>query len=433
MASFDLSGGGADPMLRKRPQQQQAIPNVPTFNTRSEDAPGGDYEWPQLPASPAPPQQPTIHPPSHDPWVDGAPTGTPPRDQNDPFNGMFDERLGDAGWANTPEGLAEGNRQNDYLQGRQQQQNGGGGPQGGDYRGWVTNLFAGKTFNQQTLVGMEPILNQYGIKIEPANSQGERHKLRLPDGSVVRVGFGEGVPVWIQQSGPNGASSFGSTNPFDDPATKSYIDQLNARIAQLHQPQQNPEMDSLLTYLKQYFEQLQGPTYTDAQRDVINTQSIDPMERQRTARKQQVIQQMASRGMGPSDGPTIAALQNVDREFDQMRTNAQGNFAVNEINQGRDDRRQAVNVGTAAAQLRSGIFDQQEGREDKALGYARQIPDLAQARIAQAISLLNGNTSSPASLFGALNSAQRTGMDQSSQDSEYWQSIIAAIAKAFGL
>jgi hypothetical protein len=45
----------------------------------------------------------------------------------DPYNGtMFDPRLNDAEWANTPEGLAESNRQNDYLQKQQTQQNAGG-------------------------------------------------------------------------------------------------------------------------------------------------------------------------------------------------------------------------------------------------------------------------------------------------------------------
>lgn len=425
MATFDLSSGTPTP---RKPVAAPADPLAMAgkmFNSRQEDdnpyAPAVEPERVPAPG----PAAPSVPVPSHDSYA-----AVPDRDPSDPFNGMFDARLSDQTWANTPEGLAESNRQNDYLQQHKSQSQ--GGPQNGDYRSWFTNLFAGKQFNQETLVGMEPYLNQNGIKIEPANSLGERHKLRLPDGSVVRVGFGEGVPVWIQQSGPGGGSSFQS-NPFDDPATKGYIDQLNARIHELQTPQQNPEMDSLLKYLGDYFKQLQSPVYTDAQRDVINTQTINPMEHQRTARKQQVLQQMASRGMGPSDGPTIQALQDVDRQFDQMRTGAQGGFALNEINLGKQNQAQAVNVGTAAAQLRDGIFGQQDARSGQALNIARQIPDMAQQRIQQAITMLSGNQSNPASLFAALNSAQHTGMDQHAADSKYWTDIMAAIAQAFGL
>lgn len=226
---------------------------------------------------------------------------------------------------------------------------------------------------------------------------------------------------------------YSSPNPFDDPATKGYIDMLNQRIQALMQPQQNPEMDSLLAYMQKYFQQLQNPVYTDAQRNVINTQTLDPMERQRQARKQQVIQQMASHGMSPSDGPTIQALENVDREFDQMRTGAQGNFSLNEINMGRQNQSQAVDVGSAAAGLRNGMFQQQDQRANTALGYAQQIPNMAQSRLQTAIGLLGQGQINPAQLMSVLNQFQQTGNAQHQQDSQYWQTVISGIMKAFGM
>src|SRR6185295_13609362 len=183
-------------------------------------------------------------------------------------------------------------------------------------------------------------------------------------------------------------------------------------------------------YMRQYFQQLQNPVYTDAQRDLINTQALDPMERQRQARKQQVLQRMAARGMGPSDGPTLQALQDVDREFDELRTRSQSGLAVNEINLGRENQSQAVNVGSAAAGLRN----LQDQRANTALGMARQIPDMARERLQTAIGLLNqGGQLNPAQLLQVLNSFGQTGNQQNQQDSQYWQQIIAALARAFGL
>ncbi len=73
---------------------------------------------------------------------------------------------------------------------------------GGDYQQWFMQQIAGKPFNQQTLLDLEPTLNQAGLKLTPPNAVGDRTKIQLPDGTWVRVGFGEGHPVWIPQPGP---------------------------------------------------------------------------------------------------------------------------------------------------------------------------------------------------------------------------------------
>lgn len=86
-----------------------------------------------------------------------------------------------------------------------------GGPEqfGNDYQAWFNALIAGRPFNQQTILELEPILNQYGLNLTPPNAAGERTKIQLPDGTWVRVGFGEGKPVWVPQpgTGPGGAGA----------------------------------------------------------------------------------------------------------------------------------------------------------------------------------------------------------------------------------
>lgn len=317
-----------------------------------------------------------------------------------------------------------------------QAQPSGGGPVNGDYRSWFLGLTNGRAPTPSELTAMAPMLQQHGISLAP-NAAGVNGKIRLPDGRIIDViqGADRGGQAWqwLEGGGAPAGGSYAATNPFDDPATKSYIDMLNGRITQLQQPQQNPELDRLLAYMTKQFEQLQQPVYSDAQRNVIQTQFSDPLERQRTAEKQRVVQQMANRGMGPGDGPTIQALQDVDRHFDQMRTTGQRDFATSEINQGRENQKQALDIASQAASLRNGVFQQQESRDDRAVGYGRQVPDIAQQRLATAISLLNGNRIDPTSVMNSMNSYNQQDRLQSQNDSQNAQDIMAALAKIFGL
>jgi hypothetical protein len=72
---------------------------------------------------------------------------------------------------------------------------------GGNYQAWFNSLIAGKPFNQQTLLDLEPTLNAAGVQLTPPNAAGDRTKIGLPNGQWVRVGFGEGRPVWVPQPG----------------------------------------------------------------------------------------------------------------------------------------------------------------------------------------------------------------------------------------
>jgi len=232
---------------------------------------------------------------------------------------------------------------------------------------------------------------------------------------------------------PPAGGNYSATNPFSDAATKNYIDLLNSRIQQLLTPQQNPDIGPLLDYMRKYFTQLQQPTYTDAQRATIATQQLDPMERQRQAELKNVALTMANRGITPGSGPYLQAERDINQKYDSLRAQAQGGQAVNEINLGRANQQQAVDVGSAIASLQNGMFQQQDQRANQAVTAASQIPNLAQQRLSQAIQLLNGNNVNPASLVGSLQGFQQQGLNQNSQDSQYWASIIAAMAKAFGL
>lgn len=103
---------------------------------------------------------------------------------------------------------------------------------GGSFQDWFMGAVAGRPYNQETLLGLEGLLQQSGSRLTPANSLGERTKIWDPTiNDWVRVGFGEGHPVWIPQgwgqNGPSsGGTSFSSSGPTQDPRIRDAIYRL---------------------------------------------------------------------------------------------------------------------------------------------------------------------------------------------------------------
>ncbi len=91
-------------------------------------------------------------------------------------------------------------------------QPGAGGPQGGNFQQWFMDLVGNRPWNQETFNQLAPTLQQYGFHITPPNAMGEQTKIQLPTGEWVRVGFGEGKPVWIPQGGAGG-TNYGPAGP----------------------------------------------------------------------------------------------------------------------------------------------------------------------------------------------------------------------------
>jgi hypothetical protein len=94
-----------------------------------------------------------------------------------------------------------------------------GGPDqfGGNYEQWFRALVGNRPWNQQTLNALMPTLQHYGINLTPPNASGDQTKIQLPNGQWVRVGFGEGHPVWVVQPGQGGSSGGAGAGSYSGP------------------------------------------------------------------------------------------------------------------------------------------------------------------------------------------------------------------------
>jgi len=225
-----------------------------------------------------------------------------------------------------------------------------------------------------------------------------------------------------QQSG--GQQYQGSGSVFDDPATKAWLDLLNKRIDALNTPQQNPQLDQLNGYLQKYFESLQGPTYTPQQLDLMQTQSLDPLTRERDAALQRATEQASARGFANTGGVADARARDIERQFEELRTKTQAGFAAKAVDLDRINQQQAAGVAQLLANIENTQFNQNESRANQAVAYAQQVPELADRRFAQAAGLVGQNSLNPTSLLQLESQNQ---LQNSAQTQQMWLSLASLI------
>ena len=165
------------------------------------------------------------------------------------------------------------------------------------------------------------------------------------------------------------------------------------------------------------------PTYTPSQLDLLQTQALDPMERQRQAMKQQVIERYARLGHTMTSGPLQQALLDVDQSFNELRTRQQSAFASQQIS--REDE----------------LFGMNEARALQALGLMKEIPLYADDRLRLALqTLIPSNPAQTLGLFpqfGQLALAQQgqqfnQSFLQQQQSQATWDAVAQMLASIFG-
>lgn len=237
-------------------------------------------------------------------------------------------------------------------------------------------------------------------------------------------------PEATADSTPTPAQSNGQV--FTDPGAQRWESSVNSAASRLQQPQPNPDFQPYVDYMRKYFAQLQQPGYTPAQQDLMQTQALDPLERQRTAAKQQVTQRFA--GQGVQGGLVERALQDVDRQFNEMRTKSQSGFAINQIGQDQARQQQAAQVGSALSQAQQAAATNDEGRMMQALSLLFQIPQYADTRMMNANQVLQ--PLNPTSLLNSLGSINASNQGQNNQtrqqDLFFWSQLGQLLAQSFG-
>lgn len=339
-----------------------------------------------------------------------------------------------------------------------------------DVQPWFMNLVKNLAPSPQSLKSLEPILNQFGIKLGPLNARGFNDAIVLPDGSVWDVIIGataDGGQGWwfsrVDHSGgggtgggtPPGGGVGGGTLPpsqYDDPHTRLLEQLMLSRIGQLQQPVYDPARQglmsayeqrarelgqglepayqALLARLEERFKDLQGPGFTGAENEVLRTQALDPIESDRSAARQRVLERLSARGITPESGIAQQALLEVDNAFDGMRAATQTTLAATDL-QRREDRnqradairgtlydipqaraREQLDVFGAMELLEQAMRGEDQSRSREAIGYGGALADLGPQRLqlAMAAAGMGGN---PQGIFNSLMQMAQLNQNQS--------------------
>lgn len=199
-----------------------------------------------------------------------------------------------------------------------------------------------------------------------------------------RAGNQPGPASQNDGGGASGGRPITSLSQFTDPIGGSVENAAANRANALTNPPNGSGQNLLEQLLKSVSEKFQGGGFTPAEQDVFQTQALDPLERLRTARKQQVMEELSRRGIPPSSGIAQQMLQNVDAQFDSHRATTQRDIAAKGANETTSRMMQAV-------QLLTQLAGTENNRLDQAFNYQTVPLNLADRSFGQAMQLYSQN------------------------------------------
>lgn len=204
---------------------------------------------------------------------------------------------------------------------------------------------------------------------------------------------------------------------FNDPYTKLYEDVAKKNLESLQG--QNTQMQQLMDFLNKQFSTLStSQGYSPEELAVLQTQALEPIEANRQASQQRVLQRASVRGVLPSSGIVQDEQRMVDTDFDKLRAGASRDVAINSINERRNRLADALNF----AQLGVQIPDQ---RNAQALSVANNLYQIPRNAMMDANSVING--SSPTAALSPLIQLLQLGQ----QNSQFNQNMDAQQQAAF--
>ena len=347
----------------------------------------------------------------------------------------------------------------------------------GNFQNWFLSNIGNLAPSGKNLETLAPYLQKYGIRLGARNAQGMIDTVITPDGQawdVIEAATLDGGKRW-QWNPAGGAGQVGGgtlpPNQYSDPYTQMLEQLIKSRIGNLQGGyddfyrqqyeqglqkrqqalgQAEPKYTQLMDYLQSRFTDLKGPGYTGAENEVIRTGALDPIERDRSAAKQRVMESLSARGLTPDSGVAQAALLQVDQAFDGMRGVTQNTLTTNDLARREDRNQRAEGIGAQlvdipqarereqldvmqALEILSGTAREEDAaRSREAISYAGGLNDISAQRFQQALQAagLGGNPSSLLSgLQGIAGLNQNASAINRSSQSNLWSGLgsIAAI------
>lgn len=190
----------------------------------------------------------------------------------------------------------------------------------------------------------------------------------------------------------------------------------------------NPQVQQLMDFLNKRFGELSNSNgYSPDELSLLNTQTLAPIESLRKASQQRELERTSRAGYLPSSGITLDQQRQIDTGADQMRTAANRDLGINNINQRTIRQNEALQLAQMGVQI-----PQQQNAQ--ALDVANILYNMPRQAMLDANSIVNG--SSPQSAIGPyiqlLQNRQQQNLLSQQQNQQFWDAIGRQILSLFG-
>ena len=213
---------------------------------------------------------------------------------------------------------------------------------------------------------------------------------------------------------------------FDDPSTRNLENWLKFRLDELSQPVNDPTRDRLMKLFDTMITRYQQPAYTGPEQEVLRTQALEPIERDRSAARQRALGNIGARGLDPSSGIAQELLNLVDRGFDQSRATAQNDLAYRQIDEQRARDLASVGMAGQAAGLSQTVRNEEQSRRQEAMAIASLLQELPTTALQQALAAA-GAGPSPESLAQTAMQLYGIGQNQRQQGLSWYETLGMAL------
>lgn len=336
---------------------------------------------------------------------------------------------------------------------------GGGGNLAADYQ----RATAGLTANERDQGSLNEVATRlrgmgYDVSLPQTDEQGRNQGLVI-NGKLHRVIDSSNNWTLVEGSGAWGAEPSSYAAQFNDQSTRlleQYLTQQMSALSaqQAAQEQANaglrgrmPEIqaatDRLVKYLNERATSLQGAPYTGTEQEILRTQMLEPIERDRTAANQRALQQIGGRGLTPESGISQELMNQVNSVFDRARAGAQGDLAYRTVNEQRSRQQEAQQLlglvpqvqragATGDLALLQALDAAVNQPAQQAIGLATANQRLPSMAMDDALRVMGLGGSSPDSVFQQAMGLYGAQNQQNQQGLDWWQMLGSALPYLLG-
>ncbi len=233
--------------------------------------------------------------------------------------------------------------------------------------------------------------------------------------------------------GSGGSGGPGANNTYgNDPNATLLMNTILQRLQQLQKPVDTTAQDAYAKMALDRVTQLGGAPFSDQQTSAMLTQNMGPLTQTRDTLKQQKAEELSRRGIGPTSGVFIDAMNKIDQAYQRGVAGVTNTLNIQGIDQATKNQQMQLSLLSSIVDMNRATAAQQEGLSSQLVPTAATGTNFDNTRLA---TLTNaGNSSDPTQLISSLVGLGNLGLNnQSATNTASAQSAYAMAQMIYAL